>query len=245
MTKKRIIICLTFLDGVLFRTKKFIPDYRYTKNFIDLWSIDELILIDISKMKFSKNFLEIVNFYSKNCFVPISVGGGISSLSDVDLLYKNGADKIILGSDKLFDQNLSDQITRKYGNQSLIQSLDFKMTKNVYEVFGKSSTKKMNLTIKESILKSMKNGVGEILVNNIDRDGSLLGYDLDLVSEIKKFSKNPILVLGGAGNWQHILDLFKNTDVSGACTQNIFHFTENSIASAKKFLIDNGIHIRS
>jgi len=245
MTKKRIIICLTFLDGVLFRTKKFIPDYRYTKNFIDLWSIDELILIDISKMKFSKNFLEIVNFYSKNCFVPISVGGGISSLSDVDLLYKNGADKIILGSDKLFDQNLSDQITKKYGNQSLIQSLDFKMTKNVYEVFGKSSTKKMNLNIKESILKSMKNGVGEILVNNIDRDGSLLGYDLDLVSEIKKFSKNPILVLGGAGNWQHILDLFKNTDVSGACTQNIFHFTENSIASAKKFLIDNGIHIRS
>ena len=103
----------------------------------------------------------------------------------------------------------------------------------------------MNLNIKESILQSMKNGVGEILVNNIDRDGSLLGYDLDLVSEIKKFSKNPILVLGGAGNWQHILDLFKNTDVSGACTQNIFHFTENSIASAKKFLIDNGIHIRS
>ncbi len=245
MTKKRIIICLTFLDGVLFRTKKFIPDYRYTKNFIDLWSIDELILIDISKMKFSKNFLAIVNFYSKNCFVPISVGGGISSLSDVDLLYKNGADKIILGSDKLFDQDLSDQITKKYGNQSLIQSLDFKIIKNVYEVFGKSSTKKMNLNIKESILQSMKNGVGEILVNNIDRDGSLLGYDLDLVSEIKKFSKNPILVLGGAGNWQHILDLFKNTDVSGACTQNIFHFTENSIASAKKFLIDNGIHIRS
>ena len=96
MTKKRIIICLTFLDGVLFRTKKFIPDYRYTKNFIDLWSIDELILIDISKMKFSKNFLEIVNFYSKNCFVPISVGGGISSLSDVDLLSIRALSKFLL-----------------------------------------------------------------------------------------------------------------------------------------------------
>ncbi len=244
MTKKRIIICLTFLDGILFRTKKFIPDYRYTKNFIDLWSIDELILIDISKKKFLLSFIEIVNYYSKNCFVPISVGGGISSLSEVDKLYKNGADKIILGSDKIFETDLSHQITKKYGNQSLIQSIDCKLINKSYEVFGKSAEKKMNILAKDAVLKSMENGVGEILINNIDRDGSLLGYDLKLVSEIKKISKNPLLVLGGAGSWSHILDLFKYTDVSAACTQNIFHFTESSIVSAKKFLKSNGIKIR-
>ena len=88
MLKKRIIISLTFLDGVLFRTKKFNPDYRYTKNFVDLWSIDELILIDISKKKFSNNYLNIINFFSTNCFVPICIGGGIKSLKDADLYFK-------------------------------------------------------------------------------------------------------------------------------------------------------------
>ena len=92
MLKKRIIISLTFLDGVLFRTKNFKPDYRYTKNFIDLWSIDELILIDISKKKFSIKFLDLIKFFSLNCFVPLSVGGGIKKLSDADIYFYYGVD---------------------------------------------------------------------------------------------------------------------------------------------------------
>ena len=76
MLKKRLIITLTFKNGVLYRTKKFIPDYRYTKNFVGLFSIDELILIDISTKKFQESFLKIIKFFSENCFVPISIGGG-------------------------------------------------------------------------------------------------------------------------------------------------------------------------
>ena len=101
MLKKRLIITLTFLDGILFRTKKFTPDYRYTKNFVDLWSIDELIILDISEKKFSNNFLDIINFFSLNCYVPISVGGGIKSLNDADIYFRSGADKIVLGSNCL------------------------------------------------------------------------------------------------------------------------------------------------
>jgi len=126
LLKKRIIITLTFLDGVLFRTKNFKPDYRYTKNFIDLWSIDELILIDISKKKFSKNFLELISFFSSNCFVPLSVGGGIKKVSDADLFFKYGADKIILGSNAIKEPKLINEISHKYGNQSIIQSIDCK-----------------------------------------------------------------------------------------------------------------------
>ena len=116
MLKKRIVITLTFLDGVLFRTKKFKPDYRYTKNFIDLWSIDELILIDISEKKFSESFLDLINFFSINCFVPLSVGGGINQLSEADIFFKNGADKIILGSNTLNHPDLISRISKKYGN---------------------------------------------------------------------------------------------------------------------------------
>ena len=80
MLKKRVVIALTFLDGVLFRTKRFVPDYRYTKNFVDLWNADEIILIDISKNnKFSEKFTEVVNFFIDNCYLPITVGGGIFS----------------------------------------------------------------------------------------------------------------------------------------------------------------------
>jgi len=110
LLKKRIIITLTFLDGVLFRTKNFKPDYRYTKNFIDLWSIDELILIDISEKKFSKNFLELISFFSTNCFVPLSVGGGIKQVGDVDLFFKYGADKIILSSNAIKEPKLIKEI---------------------------------------------------------------------------------------------------------------------------------------
>lgn len=247
MLKKRIIITLTFLDGVLFRTKKFKPDYRYTKNFIDFWSIDELILIDISKKKFSKNFIDLISFFSKNCFVPISVGGGIATIENADIYFKNGADKIVLGSNVINKKNLIEEISKKYGNQSIIQSVDCKRTfkNNNYTVMGNSGTENLLQDPIQFSLKALARGVGEIMINNIDNDGSLMGYDLNLIKLVSKKINCPILALGGAGNWQHILDLLIQTDISAACTQNIFHFTEESILSAKKFLKGKNIKVRN
>tara|TARA_X000001036_G_scaffold440108_1_gene494501 strand:+ start:805 stop:1551 length:747 start_codon:yes stop_codon:yes gene_type:complete len=247
MLKKRIIISLTFVDGILHRTKNFKPDYRYTKNFIDLWSIDELVIIDISGKKFKKEFLKVVEFFSTNCFVPLTVGGGISSLSDADIYFKYGADKILLGPNSIFTPQIAKEISMKYGKQSIIQSLDCKLDKyNIkkYNVFGYSGIKNLNQNPISLGNQALKNGIGEILINSIDNDGSLLGYDINLIKEVSKNLNCPIIALGGAGNWSHIAELFHKTDVSGACTQNIFHFTEQSIKSAKNFLKINGIKIR-
>jgi len=247
MLKKRIIITLTFLDGVLFRTKNFKPDYRYTKNFIDLWSIDELVLIDISKKKLSNKFIEIIKFFSSNCFVPISVGGGIKKLDDADAFFKSGADKIILGTNSIKENDIIKQISKKYGNQSIIQSIDCKkiLSKNgEYTVMLNSGTKDFKKDPLTCALEALNYGAGEMLINSIDNDGSLLGYDLELISLLSKKLDCPTLALGGAGNWQHILDLFEKTNISAACTQNIFHFTEESISSLKKFLKENNIKIR-
>ena len=90
----------------------------------------------------------------------------------------------------------------------------------------------------------MENGAGEILINNVDFDGSLLGYDLKIIKNLTRKFNSQFLALGGAGNWGHILDLFNETDTSAACTQNIFHFTDESINSAKKYLNDQNILIR-
>ena len=245
MLKKRIIISLTFLDGILFRTKNFKPDYRYTKNFIDLWSIDELMIIDISHKKFSEKYLSLISFFSTNCFVPLSVGGGINSLQDADLYFKHGADKIILGSGSINNSKISKEISMKYGKQSIIQSLDCR--KNLdqnYYVYAKSGKKNLNLDPIILAKRAVSNGVGELLINNIDNDGSLLGYDIELIKNISSQLDCPIIALGGAGNWGHILKLFNETDISAASTQNIFHFTEQSIISAKNFLKNNKIKIR-
>ena len=246
MLKKRIIITLTFYNGVLFRTKNFKADYRYTKNFIDLWSIDELILIDISNNKFSKQFLDLVSYFSQNCFVPISAGGGVTSLDDADTYFKAGADKVVLGSNIIENPFVIEEIANKYGNQSIIQSVDCAKETNheTYTVMGKSGKKNLKIDPVSFCLKTISHGVGEIMINNINNDGSLLGYDIKLIKMISEKIESPILALGGAGNWQHILDLFQMTDVSAACTQNIFHFTEESILSAKNFLRKKNIIIR-
>ena len=98
MLKKRIILSLSFYEGVLHRTKIFKPDYRYTMNFVDLWLADEIVLLDVSNVKLKESFINILKHFSKNCFVPITVGGGISSIEDAKFLFTNGADKIILNT---------------------------------------------------------------------------------------------------------------------------------------------------
>lgn len=245
MLKKRLILVLTFNDGVLFRTKKFIADYRYTKNFINLWSADEIILLDISKKnRLSKKFLEIVKFFSLNCFLPISVGGGIRSFKDAVNLFKQGADKIVLNYSTYRNPDLIRKISEVFGSQSIIHSIDCKkIKKNKYEVII-NNILKTNLDPIQWAKIAIQNGCGELLINSIDNDGSLLGYDLELTNLIVKKVNVPCLALGGAGNWDHILQLFKKTNISGACTQNIYHFTNESLTSAKEYLKKNKVLIR-
>ena len=110
---------------------------------------------------------------------------------------------------------------------------------------GSSGTENLLQNPIEFSLKALERGAGEIMINSIDNDGSLMGYDLDLIKLVSNKINCPILALGGAGNWQHILDLLSETDISAACTQNIFHFTEESILSVKKFLKENKIKVRN
>jgi cyclase len=247
MLKKRLIAALTFNDGILFRTKNFKADYRYTSNFVDLWSIDELVLIDVSKKKEKKLFAELISSFSKQCFVPITAGGGIKTIDDADLFFKYGADKILIGSGGLENPNLLKSISIKYGSQSIIQSIDCKKNINdskEYIVMKDSGLTQTNKKPLEWLQEAIRQGAGEILINSVDNDGGLLGFDLELIKYFKDNLSCPVLLLGGCGNWNHMLDLFKTTGVSAACTQNIYHFTEESIKLAKNFLIQNRINIR-
>jgi cyclase len=247
MLRKRLITVLTFNNGTLFRTKIFDPDYRYTHNFVDSWSVDEIVILDITrdgKGNRSK-FLDVVRTFAHDCFVPISIGGGVRNLDDVSELMKVGADKVMINTGALERPDLIKEISRAYGAQCTVVSIDAKRNDagnyEVYSSCGRESTAKSPV---DWAREAEAYGAGEILITSIERDGSLQGYDIDLCNQVSNSVSIPVLGLGGAGNWKHFLEGFQKGGLSAVCTQNIYHFTESSITSAKNFLTKNGIEMR-
>lgn len=247
MLRKRLISVLTLNDGVLFRTRNFKPDYRYTSNFIDAWSIDEIVILDITRNKQSNRgiFFETVDKFAKNCFVPLSVGGGVSSEADFSKLLKSGADKIVINSKAIEKPLLIRESAKRYGTQCVVVSIDvYKSKNNRYEVFSNCGAIPTGLDPVEWAKRVQDFGAGEIMLNSINNDGTLEGYDNDLNRMVAEALEIPVIVSGGAGKWQDFVDGINIGKASGVCTSNIYHFTETSIASAKKFMNDKGIKVR-
>lgn len=247
MLRNRLISVLTFNNGVLFRTKNFIPDYRYTLNFVDSWSIDEIVILDITRNKENnrEKFFETVRNFAKGCFVPLSVGGGIVSENDFSLMLNNGADKIIINTKAIESPKLISLAAKKFGSQCVVVSIDVReVSKGNYEVFSKFGTNPTGLNPVDWAKKAQEFGAGEIILTSIDKDGSLEGYDNELNHLVSEALDIPVLVSGGAGKWQDFVDGIKIGKASGVCTSNIYHFTESSITSAKKYMVYKGINIR-
>jgi len=247
MLRKRLITVLTFNDGVLFRTKLFEPDYRYTLNFVDAWSVDEVVILDVTRpgQGQRENFYTVVEHFAHTCFVPLAVGGGIRDLAEVRKLMSLGADKVVLNTGALERPDLITETARQYGAQCVVLSIDAKnMGAGEYEVYSTFGTKPEGLSPGAWAQKSEALGAGEVMITSIDRDGWLQGYDLDLCRQVTSAVNLPVLVLGGAGSWKHFAEAFEACGVSAVCTQNIFHFTEQSIHSAKTFLARKGIDVR-
>jgi cyclase len=248
MLRKRVIAVLTLNDGVLFRTKLFRPDYRYTANFVDTWSIDELVILDVTRNNFGdKNvFFRTVEEFASRCFVPISVGGGIRSLSDVKTFLDAGADKVVLNSGAIENPSLIEEIAFAYGAQCIVLSIDVvEGTEKKYEVYSHCATRPSGLDPLFWASLGEKLGAGEILLTPVKNDGWLQGYNLELCRAVADEVNIPVLILGGAGNWQHFIDGVNIGNAAGVCTQNIYHFTESSIQSAKSVMAAAGIPVRT
>ncbi len=247
MIRKRLITVLTFNEGVLFRTKTFKPDYRYTHNFIDSWSVDEIVVLNISRSGKAnqKKFFKVVSDFAANCFVPLSVGGAIRSIHDVKLFLDAGADKVIINTGAIENPDLINEIAIKYGKQCVIVSIDVNINeKGIYEVFDSFGERNTGYNVLEWVKKAVKLGAGELMINSIDRDGSLLGYDIKLCKLVSSNVNVPVLICGGAGNWKHFEEGFNLGGASAVCTSNIYHFTESSINNAKNYLDKKGLNIR-
>ena len=246
MLRKRVITVLTFNDGVLFRTKEFIPDYRYTVNFVDAWSIDEIVILDITRpgQGTRGNFFDVIENFSEKCFVPIAAGGGVKHIDDFKTLLNLGADKIVINTSAIENPELLSKAAELYGNQCIVVSIDAKQKGSAYEVYSNCGSKATGLQPFDWARRVEELGAGEIMITSIDKDGSLEGYDNVLNCLVASAVSIPVLVCGGAGQWQHFVDGFKLGGASAVCTTQIFHFSETSIKTAKQYLTKKGILVR-
>lgn len=246
MLRKRLITVLTFNDGVLFRTKLFTPDYRYTLNFVDAWSVDEIVVLDVTRPATGSrdNFFPVVRDFARRCFVPLTAGGGIRSLDDARRLIDLGADKVAVNTGALDRPALIGEIAKLYGAQCVVCAIDARRAGNGYETMAEFGSRPTGLAPEDWARRAEAAGAGEILLTSIERDGSLQGYELELCRRVAEAVRIPVLICGGAGAWSHFVDGFAKGGASAVCTANIYHFTESSIASAKQFLHRAGIPVR-
>ena len=263
MKKKRLIPLLLLKDGLLVRSQKFqthqiIGNPMSTvKRYMD-WGVDELILLDISDEK-NKNDLRREDLYqqynsnsiftllkeiSKFCYVPLTFGGGIKSLFQIEKLLLSGADKVSINSAAFLNPKIIEKSSEKFGSQSIVVSIDVKKSRNGYNVFIFNGKKDTQISLESWIKKAVDFGAGEILINSIDRDGTAKGFDLRILEKISSMVKVPIILCGGAGKSHHFLEGFKNTKVSALCAANIFHFQELSYVNIKSECLKNKIKLR-
>jgi cyclase len=247
MLRKRLITVLTLNDGVLFRTKRFEPDYRYTLNFVDAWSVDEIILLDISRGADPDRspFLRVVEHFASRCFVPLAAGGGVRSVEDFRRLLAAGADKVVVNTAAVEEPALVTEAARLLGAQCVVVSIDARRgCDGGYEVYTHHGGKATGLEAAAWARQAQALGAGEIFITSIDRDGALEGYEMALNRAVVDAVEVPVLVCGGAGQWKHFVDAFTVSGAAAVCTTNIYHFTETSIRSAKRYLREAGVAVR-
>lgn len=247
MLRNRLVTILTLNDGVLFRTKEFTPDYRYTMNFVDAWSIDEIVALDVTRPGEGRReaYLEVVEELARRCFVPLTCGGGLRTIDDVHLLFRSGADKIALNTGAVETPELVTRAAELYGAQAVVVSIDAWLHDDGrYEVYTHFGSRPTGLDPAEWARRAEELGAGEILITSIQKDGSLEGYDDVLTEQVSSAVGVPVLAAGGAGKWQDFVDGFVEGGAAAVCTTNIYHFTESSIRSAKLYLQRAGIPVR-
>lgn len=250
----RIIPCLDVenkrvVKGVNFQNLKDAGDPVELASIYSQSGADELTFLDISASKNNeKTILEVVRQTAENVFIPLTVGGGIRSVEDVDQLLRAGADKVSINTSAITNPNLINQIANKFGSQVLVISIDTKRSnksyaKSGFEVTTHGGTKSAELDAFSWIKESMDRGCGEILLNSMDKDGTKDGFDLDLIEKVKQIAKVPIIASGGAGKVEDFVSAAKS-GADALLAASVFHFGEVRISDVKKNLKKTGFEVR-
>lgn len=208
--------------------------------------VDELILVDITaSIEDNQPDHDSVSDFSEECSVPFTVGGGITNLQQIVSLLHAGADKVAINSAAYSYPNLVETAASRFGAQCVVVSIDAKRhADGKYSCYSHAATVDTAKTPVEWAREMAARGAGEILLTSIDRDGTMLGYDLELVEQVAKAVDIPVIASGGAGNYGHMIEVVKKAGASAVAAASIFHFTEQTPAGAKNAMQEAGIPVR-
>ncbi len=251
MITKRIIPCLDVKDGRVVKGVNFLG-LRDVNSPVELASwysdcgADELVFYDITASAEGRGlFTDILREVASTIFIPLTVGGGISSLEDFDRVLKCGADKVSVNSGAIRDPELVRKAARRYGDQCVVLSADIKRVDGEFRVFARGGRDDTGIEAIGWIKRCVGMGAGEVVVNSIDTDGVKGGFDLPMLEAVCEAVRVPVIASGGAGCAGDFTELFRRVpEVSAGLAASIFHFGEVKIPQLKAELRQNGINVR-
>jgi cyclase len=208
--------------------------------------VDELVLVDIlASLEPSAPDAESVHDFADECFVPFTVGGGVTNIEQILGLLRAGADKVIINSAAYTKPLLIEEAAGRFGSQCIVASVDARRENDgSYLCYSHSGTVATNKRPSAWVKELENRGAGEILITSIDRDGSMQGYDLDLIEQVTSIVNVPVIASGGAGNYEHMRKAIQDAGASAVAAASMFHFTEQTPAEAKNALSKSGISVR-
>ncbi|HJO93297.1 MAG TPA: imidazole glycerol phosphate synthase subunit HisF [Victivallales bacterium] len=251
MLAKRIIPCLDVTDGRVVKGTNFVDlidagDPVEAAIEYNRQSADEIVFLDITATSDNrKSMVDIIEKTAENVFIPLTVGGGIRTVTDMRIMLNAGADKISVNSAAVKDPSLITKGADKFGNQCIVLAIDAKETaKNKWQVFTHGGRNITEWDAIEWALHAVKLGAGEILLTSMDRDGTKNGYDLELTRTISEKVNVPVIASGGAGKLEHLYEVLDSGKADAVLAASIFHFGTYSVYDVKKYLKDKGINTR-
>lgn len=251
MHTKRIIPCLDVKDGRVVKGINFVNlidagDPVEAASAYDKAGADELVFLDITASSDQRETVtEMVRKVAEKVFIPFTVGGGIRTVEDFKCILREGADKIAVNSAALMNPELISQAADKFGSQCVVVAIDAKKSEDGhYHAFKNGGRVDMQIDAVEWAIRAEKLGAGEILLTSMDRDGTKIGYDLELTKQIADAVKIPVIASGGAGTMEHFYEAFAVCGAEAALAASLFHYKELEIKEVKKYLRNKGVSVR-
>ncbi|KER02521.1 imidazole glycerol phosphate synthase subunit HisF [Photorhabdus temperata] len=251
MLKRRIIPTMLYSDfglvkGEGFNSWRRTGSVMQTVKVYNMRNVDELVFLDIkATLEGREPDYQLICDIANECFMPFSVGGGISTVEQIRKILLLGADKVVLNTSAITNPSLIKEAAEIFGSQCLIVSLDVKLINNEYKVFTHSGKNETSYTLVDAAKMVEQFGAGELLVTRIEFDGTLQGCDLQLLKLAADTVNIPVIGAGGIKDYQDMYEAFDKTGIDAIAASAIYHFTEQTPNLARQFLLSNGISVRN
>jgi cyclase len=256
MLIKRVIPCLDVHDGNVTRGKKFgraeAGELRNVGDPVELalrydrQGADEMVFFDITASAHGRaTMIDVIERTADQCFMPLTVGGGVRTVDDMNAMLKAGADKTSINSSALANPDLIRAGAERFGSQCIVVSVDCKrVAPGRWEVFSHGGRMSTGLETIDWALRAEALGAGEIVLNSIDSDGMREGFDLEITRKVSEAVRIPVVASGGAGELRHMAEVLKVGKADAVLAASIFHFGDFTVGDVKRYLKGEGIHVR-